>query len=223
MKFLRRLLIALIIVGVGGYGFAEASAKRYAEKAIAEKVKQVDPAANEVEAHVSSPLLFGVLSRGTIDKITVSADHLKVGSFTADKTTGVLHGVHIDKAESLKQKKPVIESIDQADVTVEISDVEVSKALPRGLSFRFEDSLAILQGPGFSVEGTLEVEAHNSVRFRPKAVGLPRGVAPPALRFGDIAFLNCIDGIELHKGGATITCSKKNPPVGLMREFQFGA
>ena len=222
MKLIKWFLILVAIVGIGGYGFAEASAKRYAEKAIVEKVKQADPAANEVEAHVSSPLLWGVLSRSTIDKITVSTDHLKLGQYTADKTTGVLHGVHLDKTQSLKQKKPVIESIDQADVTVEISDIEVSKALPSGLSFRFVESAAILQGPGFSIEGTLEVEPNNRVRFRPKSA-LPRGIVPPAVRFGDIAFLNCIEAIELHKGGAKITCSKKNPPVSLMREFQFGA
>ncbi|MCA1839652.1 MAG: hypothetical protein LC723_04890, partial [Actinobacteria bacterium] len=110
---IRRLLIALVIVSAGAYGFAEVSAKRFAEQAIATKAQQVDPVAHTVEAHVSSPLLWGVLSKGLIDEVSVTADHVKLGAYTADRTTGVLHGVHLDRAKSIQERKPVITSIDR--------------------------------------------------------------------------------------------------------------
>lgn len=211
---MRRTLVVLVVLAGAGYGAAEVAAKNYAEKALAESAAAQDPIAEEAEAEVSAPLLWGLITRNTIDRIEISTRHVTVGPFIADRTVAVLTGVHLDRAASLREFEAVVSSIDRLDMTVEISAAEASKVLPEGFAFEFVGGgVVAIRGPGVSVRGRLVVAPPSAVRFEPEAgVRLPRGFSPPRWEFEDIPFVTCIREIEILPGRARVTCSQENPP-----------
>lgn len=210
-RMARRVFYVFLVTLPLLYGGAEVAAKKLAEKSLAENVKSHDPVATETSASVSSPLLFGLFTKKTIDRVEVSANHVKLEQLLADDATVTLHGVHIDVAQSMKQSEPVISSIDRMDVTFSISQDEVSKLVPTGLRVQFAgQGVTNLVGPGFLVKGTLEVEG-GALAFRP-LTPLPKGVRNLRIPLGETV-ASCIQNIEVQVGKAIITCSKDNPPT----------
>lgn len=208
-KMARKALIILLGALVVLYGGAEVAAKKYAEKALAENAASQDPLATKAEAHISFPLIFGILTRNTIDRIEISTKHIQIRGFVADKATAVLHGVHLDRAASLRDTEPVIESIDRLDMSIEFRQEEISKLLPQGFRFQFTPGIVTLLGPGFAVEGDLKVTDAGTIVF---AGSLPRAITLPSIDLGDLPFVSCIRDIDAGPAIVTITCSENNPP-----------
>ncbi|MEO7804792.1 MAG: LmeA family phospholipid-binding protein [Actinomycetota bacterium] len=209
VKMAKRAIIIMLGTLTVLYGVAEVAAKKYGEKALAQYAAEKDPLATNAQAQISFPIIFGILSRNTIDRVEISTNHVEIRGIVADKTTAVLTGVHLDRAASLRDREPVIESIDRLDMSIEIRQEELSKRLPQGLGFVFTPGIVTLTGPGFAVEGSLKVTAPGVIDFDGT---LPRGLKPPSLDLGDLPFVTCIREINIGPGVVTITCSLENPP-----------
>src|SRR5687767_9792364 len=108
--FRRILLVFVILLGIGYLG-AEALGERYAEKTLAAKAVEKDAVAREATADVSTPLIWGLLTRNTIDRIELTTNHVQVGPLLADRAIAVLTGVHIDRARSLQEAEPIVSKI----------------------------------------------------------------------------------------------------------------
>lgn len=208
--FRRILLVFLILLGLG-YGAAEALATRYAEKTLAAKAVEKDVVAREATAEVSTPLIWGLLTRNTIDRIELTTNHVQVGPLLADRAIAVLTGVHIDRAQSLREAEAVVDKIDRLEVTVILSQEAVSKVLGDGVSVEFSDGAAKLKTLGLEIEGTFQVVGETSVEFVPNAT-VPRGFPRPKMELANIPFVACIQKILLKPGFVTVTCFKDNPP-----------
>lgn len=208
----KKLLLVLVILLVGGYAVAEVAAKSFAERSLAENAASKDPVATEVEAEVSSPLLWQLFTTSTIKRIQISTRHIAIGPFTADRVTAVLTNVHLDRAASIRESEPIVDSIGRLDMIVELGDDEVSKALPEGTTFEFVKDSVILKAGSLSVEGKLEVTEPDTIRFVPDSP-LPGGVRPPSWKLEDIPFVSCIRNIEIHPGFVRVTCSQQDPPA----------
>lgn len=211
MKMFGRILLVLVVLLGIGYGAAELVAARYAEQMLADKVESKDALAKNATADVSTPLLWGLLTNNTIDRIELTTTHVQVGPLLADKAVAVLTGVHIDRAKSLKEAEVIVSSIDRLDMTVILSQESVSKALAEGVTVEFGDGVATLKALGLEVEGTLEVVGETAVAFVPN-LDLPRGFPRPHLELADVPFVSCIRQILIEPGFVTVTCTKQNPP-----------
>lgn len=208
-----RRLIWLLAILVVIYGAGEFAAKSYAEDKIEEQVKDKYSLAREVDASVSVPLIFGLITGSAIDRVEVAVDHFDAGEFLTDRVTAVLTRVHIDAGESIRRRELVVDSVERLDVTIEISDDEASKSLPQGLAFRFESGKVSLEGAAVSVDGKFEV-AGNDVRFVPEQTpALPREFQAPVWKLGSLPLVTCLRDIEVLSGLVRITCSTDNPPA----------
>lgn len=210
-KMFRRVLLVLLILGTIGAVAAEMMAVRYAEKTLAAKAAEKDGLAREATADVSAPLLWGLVSRNTIDRIQFTTRHVQVGPLLADEVIAVLTDVHIDRARSLKQGEPIVDKIGRLDVTVILSQEAVSKVLGDGVSVEFAQGSAKLKALGQEVEGTFQVVDETFVEFVPKA-SLPRGFPRPRIDLTNVPFVSCIQQILIKPGFVTVTCSKDSPP-----------
>lgn len=211
---LKKLLLLVLVVVLGGYAAAEVWAKGFAETKLEEAVAEKDPQAQQVEASVSVPLIFGLLTRGRVERVEVAATHVAAGSILADRASAVLHGVALDVGASVSRRKLVLRSIDLLDVVVEISQEEASKLLPAGYSFEFGPGSVALRGPGgIEIGGDAVVEPPAAVRFQPDpGVSLPRGVTVPAIELAGVSFVACVREVVFTPGVMQVTCSQENPP-----------
>jgi len=205
------LVVALVLV-LALYVGAEVAAKSFAEKTLAKNAAFNDPVANEADAEVSSPLLWDLFTKNIIKRIEVSTTNVDIGPFIADRAEAILTGVHINREASFRESEPIVSKIDLLQMSLTLSQEEVSKILPQGFSFRFQSGTASFKGPGgFSLKGSFEVRGANGVAFVPRTK-LPGGFSAPAFELGDIPFVSCIRDIRLEAGKATITCSHRNAP-----------
>lgn len=208
----RKLLFGSVLVLPVLFVGAEVAAKHYAERSLAENAQAHDPAATSTSATVSAPVLFGLLTRQTVDKISISADHVAVENFLLDRTTAVLHGVHFDLKESIRQSEPQIRSIDRLDATTELSQEQASKLLPAGLRFVFSPGQAEIVGGPFSITGSLEA-AGTGIVFKP-SVPLPKQIRIPVISLGN-TLGECLNNMTIvtETGHVTISCSENDPPA----------
>lgn len=213
VKMFRRVAIGLVLLLGVGYGVAETYAKGFAEKKIAEAAEKYDPAARDTAANVSTPLLWGLITRSTVDRIEISARHLDTGPFLADRVVAVLTGVRLDRTATIKQQEPVVESIERLDMTLEISATEASKILPEGFTFEFQEGKVILRGPGLEISGKLVLMPPFGMRFDPDAGGIVPKSVRVSWKFEDVPFVNCLKEIAIAPGLARVTCSQDNPPA----------
>lgn len=211
LKMFRRMLLVFVLLLLLGYGAAEVFATRYAEKTLAAKAIEKDAVAREATADVSTPLIWGLLTRNTVDRIELTTNHVQVGPLLADRAIAVLTAVHIDRARSLREAEAIVDKIGRLDVTVILSQESVSKVLGDGVSVEFANGFAKLKALGLEVEGTFQVVGETSVEFVPKA-SLPRGFPRPKMELASLPFVNCIQRILIEPGFVTVTCSKDNPP-----------
>ena len=213
MKMFRRtLIIFVVLIGIG-YGAAEVYAKSFAEKSLAENAAAKDPIAQTAQAKVSAPLIWGLLTKSSIDRIEISTQHVQLGPILGDRTTAVLTDVHIDRKASIRESEPIVDKIGRLDMSVEILQEEASKLLPNGVTFEFTSGNVAIKGPlGVSVDGKLVVRDGDTIAFEPKGV-MPRGIRAPSFKLGDIPFVSCLQQIEAKPGRLRITCSQKNPPA----------
>jgi hypothetical protein len=213
-KMIRRVAVLLVVAVPASYGAGEVAATKYTQSALAKKIKEEDPAAQDVKAKVSTPLVWGLITRNTVDRIEASATHVKIGDFFAGRVSATLHGVVVDRPASIKQRQIVLTSIDRLDATVEMSQEEVSKILPTGLHFRFqEDGEVEVAGPAGSIKGKLVIVPPSAIKFQPTTPSLLRGLAVPVWDMSNIPLVTCIHDIEVHAGSVKVTCTQNNPPA----------
>lgn len=201
-------MILVILV----YGVAEAIAKNYAEDSIEDAVSSQEPLAQGVEADVSLPLLLALATRSEIRRVQISVSHVSAGEFSIDRITAVMFGVKFDRPESLRTRKPVIESIDRLDIGLEISEAELSRVMPEGLTVELHPGSATLMGPGFEVDGKLELAGARSFRFMP-STPLPAGIEAPSWEIGNIPFGSCFRSVEMEEALLRVTCALEDPPA----------
>lgn len=211
---MRRLLILLLVILVVLYGAADVYAKRFAQSKIEEQVMKRYPVAGEVDATVSVPLIFGLITGSKVDRVEVAINHVNAGEFFTDRVTAVFTGVHVKVGESISRRELVVDSIDRLDVTVEILEGEASRTLPSGFAFDFQDGRVSVTGPGgVSVEGEFEVREHE-VRFVPvETVSIPGGFRSPIWNLTALPLASCLREIEIVPGRVRITCSVDSPPA----------
>lgn len=178
----KKILIGLLVVIIAGYASAEVVANQSVESAITKRVKEEDPATRDVKSQVSIPLIFPLLRGAPVRRIAVAAGHVGMGGrFFADRAEAEFRGVMIDRDRLLNQRQVKVTAIDHAEITIEITQAEVSKILPAGsgLSFEFTQGGVSVAGPGVRVRGKLTVVQPSGIRFEPDAGALlPPGVAP---------------------------------------------
>lgn len=208
----RKLLLLLVILILGGYGAAEVWAKGLAEEKIEEAAEERDPLARGSDASVSFPLLWGVMTRGTINRVEISNRHVELGPFVSDEVRAEFTGVHIDRARSIAARRPEVISIDRAEISFTVSQEEASKVLPQGFRFDFGDNAVALIGPGIQIPGRIESSGDSGLRFIPEQDALPRGVGA-AWDFGDMPFVECAVEVSITPGLMRASCAVDDPPV----------
>lgn len=209
---IRRLFVLAVIVGVA-YPGAEFAAKRYVETKIEQEVRDADPSAQDVTASVSWPVIYDFASAGVMSETSVSVRRADIGPFVADLVTATFERVHLDRAESIRGRKPVVASIERLRLAVEVTSAELSKIVPDGFSFQLENGSVTLRGPGIEVRGRFEVLGEDRVRFAPERGGpLPMGVG---FRVEGVPFANCLEAIFIDAGRARFECSVDDPPARL--------
>lgn len=212
LKWLKRLVILLLVLAGGAYAFAEVKAKGYAEDHIEAEVRAAAPASNS-QATVSFPFVWDLITKGEVQKVEVTLTGYNLGPFLADRVVAAFNNIHLDKAATLRERELVISSIESLDITVGVSATEVSRTLPEGLSFEFATDSVVLHGPGFEVAGTWKTAASGRVVFE-TATPLPRGVAVSGFDLG-MPFVDCAKRIFIKPGLLEIICRVDNPPVDL--------
>lgn len=211
---MRRFLVGLLIILVVLYGAGELYAKKYAEGKVEEQVRERYPAAREVDATVSAPIVFGLIAGSKVGRVEVAVGHVDAGEFFTDRVTALLTGVHVDMGESVSKRKLVVDSVERLDLTIEISEEEASKTLPTGFAFDFQDGTVLVTGPrGISIEGKFEVRQHE-VNFVPDRLALlPRAFQPPTWGLKALPMASCLREIQVLPARVKITCSINNPPA----------
>jgi DUF2993 family protein len=226
---LKKIVIIGLLLVLVAYAGTEVWINNYAESAIAKKLEQDHPEANDVHARVSIPLLVSILGDGTIRRVGVAARHVRiarvpvvgtltgVGDIFASDVDVELSGVMIDKDALLQRKQLQVASIDHLDITTEITQAEASKllAIVPGVQFEFQPDLVRITVGRIVVGGDFRVEEGTKLRFVPaSAVGLPVGLNP-VLELTNLPFARCTSklGIKVEEGKLRLTCSQDNPPV----------
>lgn len=197
-----------VLAYVGG----EFAAKRYAESSLAMKVVEEDPVARQVKVRVSAPLLFRLMTNRAVDHIFLSASHVDVGPFLADKVGARIDKIKLDVGRLLRHSEAVITSIDRVDSYVEVSQAQASKVLPPGFRFEFTRSGVVVKGAGVVVKGRFKIVPPAEVVFEldPGAT-LPAGMAAPSWTFERIPFVTCLETLAFEPGLLRITCSNRDP------------
>ena len=196
------LVVLVVLVGEVGYRlllqteFVAAAATR-------------DPRARGVSASVGFPLMPGLALHRTAN-VTVSEHHVVLGSLTADALVARGTGVHLRILSSLTDRRADVVSVDSVDFSAGLSQAEASRTLPAGYSYVFQADRVIMKGPGTTLTGRFEVRAPAQVIFI-----LPGLQTPPVLTFSGYPFSQCVTGVEVLPGKATITCSKPHPGTDL--------
>jgi len=103
-----------------------------------------------------------------------------------------------------------VTSVDRVDFSADISQAEASRTLPAGYSYVFQADRVIMKGPGTTLTGRFEVRAPAQLIFI-----LPGLQTPPVLTFSGYPFSQCVTGVTVVPGKATITCSKPHPGTNL--------
>ena len=226
---LKKIVIVGLVLVLVAYAGIEVWTNNYAESAIARKLEQDHPEANEVQARVSIPLLVSILGDGTIRRVGVAARHVRVarvpvvGAFTgagdifASDVNVELSGVKVDKDALLQRKQLQVASIDHLEITTEITQAEASKllAIVPGVAFEFQPDLVRITIGRTVVGGDFQVEEGTKLRFVPaSAVGLPAGLNP-VLELTNLPFARCTAKlrIKVEEGKLELTCAQDNPPV----------
>jgi hypothetical protein len=208
---IKKLFFAFLLLVLAGYGAAEVGAKRFAEARIEKTVAERHPQARDVDAEVSAPLIFDLARGESVRRVEVSAGHLGLGDLLADRAIAEATRVQVDLGASVRERKLVIDSIDRLDLSLEISQEELSKLAPPGFSFELGSGVVTVRGPVGSVQGRLEVASPSELRFRPQAP-LP-GLPAIAVTFDLAPLVDCLQGVEVVPGILRVTCSKDDPPT----------
>jgi hypothetical protein len=196
-------VVIALIVGEVGYRFLLQS--EFVAAAAAQ-----DPQAQDISANVGFPLTPGLLLHRAAN-VTVSERHIDLGSLKADALVAQGAGVHLKILSSLTGRRADVTSVDQVDFSAEISQGEASRTLPAGYSYVFQADKVIMKGPGTTtLTGRFQVRAPAQLIFI-----LPGLQTPPVITFSDYPFSQCVQGVKVVLGKATITCSKPHPGTGL--------
>jgi hypothetical protein len=204
---LLRLVIVLAVIGalLGEVGYRYRLQSEFVAAAAAR-----DPRAQDISANVGFPLTPG-LALHRAASVTVSEHHVDIGSLKADALVAQGTGVHLKVLSSLTSRRADVTSVDKVDFSADISEAEASRTLPAGYSYVFQAGKVIMKGPGrTTLTGRFQVRAPAQLIFiRP---GLQ---TPPVITFSGYPFSQCVQGVEVVPGKATITCSRPHPGTDL--------
>jgi len=204
---LLRLAIALVVIValLGEVGYRLLLQSEFVAAAAAS-----DPQAQDISANVGFPLTPGLLLHRAA-KVTVSEHHVDLGSLKADALVALGTGVHLRFLSSLTGRPADVTSVDTVDFAADISQTEASRTLPAGYSYVFQADRVIMKEPGTTtLTGRFEVRAPAQLIFI-----LPGLQTPPVLTFKGYPFSQCVTGVKVVPGKATIACSKPHPGTGL--------
>ncbi len=203
---LLRLAIGLVVIValVGEVGYRLLLQTEFVAAAAAR-----DPQAQNVSASIGFPLMPGLVLHRTA-RVTVSEHQVALGSLKADALVARGTGVHFKILSSLTGRSADVTSVDRVDFSADISQAEASRTLPAGYSYVFQADRVIMKGPGTTLTGRFEVRAPAQVIFI-----LPGLQTPPVLTFSGYPFSQCVTGVKVVAGKATITCSKPHPGTNL--------
>jgi hypothetical protein len=209
---LRRLFFTLIFLAVL-YSGSEFGVKTYVEAQMEDEVRAEAPTATGIDASVSLPIVLPVIRESAIKTVRLRVAGANVGPFVADKISATFHEVLVDRSVLIQKREVQVNAIGRFDGTIELSEAEVSKILPQGFSFKFEQDAVVLQAPGgIRVRGRLE-QSKRGFTFNPGSSSLPGGMKVPTWSFGDVPFGSCVDRIEIQPGQAIISCHVDHPPA----------
>ena len=204
---LLRLVIVLAVVGalLGEVGYRFLLQSEFVAAASAQ-----DPKAQDISANVGFPLTPGVVLHRAAN-VTVSERQIDLGSLKADALVARGTGVHLNILSSLTGRRADVTSVDNVDFSAEISQAEASRTLPAGYSYVFQADKVIMKGPGTTnLTGRFQVRAPAQLIFI-----LPGLQTPPVITFSGYPFSQCVQGVKVVPGKATITCSKAHPGTAL--------
>ena len=206
MRLLRiAIVVAVIALIVGEVGYRFLLQSEFVAAAAAQ-----DPKAQDISANVGFPLTPGVVLHRAAN-VTVSERQIDLGSLKADALVTQGTGVHLKIPSSLTGRRADVTSADKADYSAEFSQAEASRTLPAGYSYVFQADKVIMKGPGMTtLTGRFEVRAPAQLIFI-----LPGLQTPPVITFSGYPFSQCVQGVKVVPGKATITCSKAHPGTDL--------
>ena len=204
---LLRLVIVLAVIGalVGEVAYRFLLQSEFVAAAAAQ-----DPGAQDISANVGFPLTPG-LALHRAASVTVSEHRIDLGSLKADAVVARGTGVHLNVLSSLTGRRADVTSVDNVDFSADISQAEASRTLPAGYSYVFQADKVIMKGPGTTnLTGRFQVRAPAQLIFI-----LPGLQTPPVITLSGYPFSQCVQGVRVVPGKATVTCSKAHPGTGL--------
>ena len=208
---MKKFLFILILLTVL-YAGSEFGAKTYVEARMEDEVRASAPNARNVGATVSLPLVYAVLAEKPINTVEVVVRGADVGPFVADRISGTLQNVTVDRAELIQNQEVRVTSIGSFDGTIELTEGEVSKVLPSGFSFHFEQNAVTLEAPaGIRIRGRIQ-GSRDGFKFSP-GEDLPAPLRLTLFRFQNVPFASCVDTVEILPGRAIVSCHVDRPPA----------
>jgi hypothetical protein len=205
-----RLLRLVIVLAVIGALLGEVAYRFLLQSEFVAAAAARDPGAQDISANVGFPLTPG-LALHRAASVTVSEHHVDLGSLKADALVARGTGVHLNILSSLTGRRADVTSVGNVDFSAEISQAEASRTLPAGYSYVFQADKVIMKGPGTTnLTGRFQVRAPAQLIFI-----LPGLQTPPVITFSGYPFSQCVQGVKVVPGKATVTCSKAHPGTGL--------
>jgi hypothetical protein len=205
VRLLRLALVLVLIVALLG----EVAYRLLLQTEFVAAAAASDPQAQNVAASIGFPLTPGLALHRTA-RVTVTEHQVPLGSVKADALVARGTGVHVKMLSSLTARRAEVTSVDKVDFSADISQAEASRTLPAGYAYVFQADRVIMKGPGTTLTGRFEVRAPAQVIFI-----LPGLQTPPVLTFSGYPFSQCVTGVKVVPGKATITCSKPEPGANL--------
>ena len=205
-----RVLRLVIVLAVIGALLGEVAYRFLLQSEFVAAAAAQDPKAQDISANAGFPLTPGLVLHRAAD-VTVSERNIDLGSLKADALVALGTGVHLKMLSSLTGRRADVTSVDKVDFSADISQAEASRTLPAGYSYTFQADKVIMKGPGrTNLTGRFQVRAPAQLIFI-----LPGLQTPPVITFSGYPFSQCVQGVKVVPGKATITCSKAHPGTGL--------
>jgi hypothetical protein len=205
-----RVLRLVIVLAVIGALLGEVAYRFLLQSEFVAAAAAQDPKAQDISANAGFPLTPGLVLHRAAD-VTVSERNIDLGSLKADALVALGTGVHLKMLSSLTGRRADVTSVDKVDFSADISQAEASRTLPAGYSYTFQADKVIMKGPGrTNLTGRFQVRAPAQLIFI-----LPGLQTPPVITFSGYPFSQCVQGVKVVPGKATITCSKAHPGTAL--------
>ena len=208
----RRALLVSLVVLAGLLLAADTIARRLAEEELAARLKAAVPSAGTTSAELRSfPFLPRLLASGRVSEVDAAVGDVTVEGLRFASIAVGLHGVQVDRDQLVRDRRVVLEKIDQGRVEARVTQEALTEAL--GVPVTLGRGRASVTIAGQTLGADLAVENGRLV------VGVA-GFSLPAIRV-TAPLLPCVANARIDPGVVLLTCDFTEIPAELRPAAQL--